>query len=86
MCYNSFTLTNKEEISVSILNGSLVIDSNKESFIKQHENNIEPSNAEKLADMILKINLANVMEDGSVGVGQGYLAMMREVAKEIKGV
>ena len=57
----------------------------KESFIQQHENNIEPSNAEKLADIVLKINLSNVMEDGSVGVGQGYLAMMREVAKEIKG-
>ena len=81
MCYNSFTLTNKEEISMSILN-----DKTKESFIQQHENNIEPSNAEKLADMALKINLANVMEDGSVGIGQGYLAMMREVAKEIKGV
>ena len=36
--------------------------------------------------MFLKINLANVMEDGSVGVGQGYIAMMRDVAKEIKGV
>ena len=81
MCYNWFTLTNKEEIGVSILNCKT-----KESFIQQHENNIEPSNAEKLADMILKINLSNVMEDGSVGVGQGYLAMMREVAKEIKGV
>ena len=81
MCYNSFTLTNKEEISMSILNGKT-----KESFIQQHENNIEPSNAEKLADIVLKINLSNVMEDGSVGVGQGYLAMMREVAKEIKGV
>ena len=66
---------------MSILNGKT-----KESFIQQHENNIEPSNAEKLADMVLKINLANVMEDGSVGIGQGYLAMMREVAKEIKGV
>lgn len=71
---------------MSILNAVLVIDSNKESFIQQHENNIEPSNAEKLADIVLKINLSNVMEDGSVGVGQGYLAMMREVAKEIKGV
>ena len=81
MCYNSFTLTNKEEISMSILNGKT-----KESFIQQHENNIELSNAEKLADIVLKINLSNVMEDGSVGVGQGYLAMMREVAKEIKGV
>lgn len=66
---------------MSILNGKT-----KESFIQKHENNIEQSNAEKLADMVLKINLANVMEDGSVGIGQGYLAMMREVAKEIKGV
>lgn len=65
---------------------SILNDKTKESFIQQHENNIEPSNAEKLADMALKINLANVMEDGSVGIGQGYLAMMREVAKEIKGV
>ena len=81
MCYNSFTLTNKEEISMSILNSKT-----KESFIQQHEHSIEPSNAEKLADIVLKINLSNVMEDGSVGVGQGYLAMMREVAKEIKGV
>ena len=66
---------------MSILNGKT-----KESFIQQHENSIELSNAEKLADIVLKINLSNVMEDGSVGVGQGYLAMMREVAKEIKGV
>ena len=66
---------------MSILNGKT-----KESFIQQHENNIEPSNAEKLADIVLKTNLSNVMEDGSVGIGQGYLAMMREVAKEIKGV
>ena len=86
MCYNSFNINKQEEISMSILNGAFVIEANQESFIKQHENNIEPSNAEKLADMILKINLSNVMEDGSVGVGQGYLAMMREVAKEIKGV
>ena len=71
---------------MSILNAVLVVEANQESFIKQHENNIEPSNAEKLADMVLKINLSNVTEDGSVGVGQGYLAMMREVAKEIKGV
>ena len=86
MCYNSFTLTNKEEYNMSILNGSLVVESQQESFINKVESYQEPSNAEKLADMVLKINLANVMEDGSVGVGQGYLAMMREVAKEIKGV
>ena len=66
---------------MSILNGET-----KESFIQQCDKYIEPSSAEKLADMVLKINLANVMEDGSVGIGQGYLAMMREVAKEIKGV
>ena len=86
MCYNSFNINKQEEISMSMLNGSLVIEANQESFIKQHDKHIEPSNAEKLADMILKINLSNVMEDGSVGVGQGYLAMMRDVAKEIKGV
>ena len=71
---------------MSVLNGVFVIQANQESFIQQHDKHIEPSNAEKLADMVLKINLANVMEDGSVGIGQGYLAMMREVAKEIKGV
>ena len=86
MCYNSFTLTNKEEYNMSILNGSLVVESQQESFINKVESYQEPSNAEKLADMVLKINLANVMEDGSVGVGQGYIAMMREVANEIKGV
>ena len=86
MCYHSLTLTNKEEISMSILNGSLVVESQQESFINKVEPYQEPSNAEKLADMVLKINLANVMEDGSVGVGQGYLAMMREVANGIKGV
>ena len=86
MCYNSFTLTNKEEYNMSILNCSLVVESQQESFINKVESYQEPSNAEKLADMVLKINLANVMEDGSVGVGQGYLAMMRDVAKEIKGV
>ena len=86
MCYNSFTLTNKEEYNMSILNGSLVVESQQESFINKVESYQEPSNAEKLADMVLKINLANVMEDGSIGVGQGYLAMMRDVAKEIKGV
>ena len=86
MCYNSFTLTNKEEYNMSILNGSLVVESQQESSINKVESYQEPSNAEKLADMVLKINLANVMEDGSVGVGQGYIAMMREVAKEIKGV
>ena len=69
---------------MSILNGSLVVESYQESFIQQCDKYQEPSNAEKLADMVLKINLANVTEDGSVGVGQGYLAMMREVAKEIK--
>ena len=71
---------------MSILNGSLVVESQQESFINKVEPYQEQSNAEKLADMILKINLVNVMEDGSVGIGQGYLAMMREVAKEIKGV
>ena len=71
---------------MSILNGSLVVESQQESFINKVGSYQEPSNAEKLADMVLKINLANVMEDGSVGVGQGYIAMMREVAKEIKGV
>ena len=71
---------------MSILNGSLVVESQQESFINKVESYSEQSNAEKLADMVLKINLANVMEDGSVGVGHGYLAMMREVAKEIKGV
>ena len=71
---------------MSILNGSLVVESQQESFIQQCDKYIEPSSAEKLADMVLKINLANVMEDGSVGIGQGYLAMMLEVAKEIKGV
>lgn len=73
---------------MSILNGSLVVESQQESFINKVESYQEQSNAEKLADMVLKINLANVMEDGSVGIGigQGYLAMMREVAKEIKGV
>ena len=71
---------------MSILNGSLVVESQQESFINKVESYQEPSNAEKLADMVLKINLANVMEDGSVGVGQGYIAMMREVANEIKGV
>ena len=86
MCYNSFTLTNKEEYNMSILSGSLVVELQQESFINKVESYQEPSKAEKLADMVLKINLANVMEDGSVGVGQGYLAMMREVAKEIKGV
>ena len=69
---------------MSILNGSLVVVSHQESFINKVESYQEPSSAEKLADMVLKINLANVTEDGSVGVGQGYLAMMREVAKEIK--
>ena len=86
MWYNSFTLINKEEVNMSILNGSLVVESQQESFINKVESYQEPSNAEKLADMVLKINLANVTEDGSVGVGQGYLAMMREVAKEIKCV
>lgn len=71
---------------MSILNGSLVVESQQESFINKVESYQELSNAEKLADMVLKINLANVTEDGSVGIGQGYLAMMREVAKEIKGV
>lgn len=71
---------------MSILNGSLVVESQQESFINKVGSYSEQSNAEKLADMVLKINLANVMEDGSVGIGQGYLAMMREVAKEIKGV
>ena len=71
---------------MSILNGSLVVESQQESFINKVESYQEPSNAEKLADMVLKINLANVTEDGSVGIGQGYLAMMREVAKEIKGI
>ena len=71
---------------MSILNGSLVVESQQESFINKVEPYQEPSNAEKLADMVLKINLANVTEDGSVGIGQGYLAMMREVAKEIKGI
>ena len=71
---------------MSVLNGIFVIEANQESFIQQHGKHDEPSNAEKLADMVLKINLSNVVEDGSVGVGQGYLAMMREVAKEIKGV
>ena len=71
---------------MSILNGSLVVGSHQESFINKVESYREPSSAEKLADMVLKINLANVTEDGSVGIGQGYLAMMREVAKEIKGV
>ena len=71
---------------MSILNAVLVVEANQESFIQQHDKHIEPSNAEKLADIILKINLTNVMEDGSVGVGQGYLAMMRDIAKEIKGV
>ena len=85
MWYNSFTLINKEEVNMSILNGSLVVEAQQESFINKVESYSEQSNAEKLADMVLKINLANVMEDGSVGVGQGYLAMMREVAKEIKG-
>ena len=86
MCYNSFTLINKDEVNMSILNGSLVVESQQESFINKVEYYSEQSNAEKLADMVLKINLANVMEDGSVGIGQGYLAMMREVAKEIKVV
>ena len=71
---------------MSVLNGIFVIEANQESFIQQHDKHDELSNAEKLADMVLKINLSNVVEDGSVGVGQGYLAMMREVAKEIKGV
>ena len=71
---------------MSILNGSLVVELQQESSIDKVESYQEPSNAEKLADMVLKINLANVMEDGSVGVGQGYIAMMRDVAKEIKGV
>ena len=71
---------------MSILNGSLVVESQQESFINKVESYQELSNAEKLADMVLKINLANVTEDGSVGIGQGYLAMMREVAKEIKGI
>ena len=71
---------------MSILNGSLVVESQQESFINKVEPYQEPSSAEKLADMVLKINLANVTEDGSVGIGQGYLAMMREVAKEIKGI
>ena len=84
--YNSLTLTNKEEYNMSILNGSLVVESQQESFINKVEPYQEPSSAEKLADMVLKINLANVTEDGSVGIGQGYLAMMREVAKEIKGI
>ena len=86
MWYNSFTLINKEEVNMSILNGSLVVEVQQESFINKFKSYQEQSNAEKLADMVLKINLANVMEDGSVGVGQGYLAMMRDVAKEIKGV
>ena len=71
---------------MSVLNGIFVIEENQESFIQQHDKHDEPSNAEKLADMVLKINLSNVVEDGSVGVGYGYLSMMREVAKEIKGV
>ena len=71
---------------MSILNGSLVVESQQESFINKVEPYQELSNAEKLADMVLKINLANVTEDGSVGIGQGYLAMMREVANEIKGI
>lgn len=72
---------------MSILNGSLVVTSKQDSFIQIADSNQHEINkAGKLADMVLKINLANVMEDGSVGVGQGYLAMMREVAKEIKGV
>ena len=71
---------------MSILNGSLVVEAQQESFINKVEPYQEPSNEEKLADMVLKINLANVTEDGSVGIGQGYLAMMREVAKEIKGI
>ena len=51
---------------MSILNGSLVVESQQESFINKVESYQEPSNAEKLADMVLKINLANVMEDGTI--------------------
>ena len=66
---------------MSVLNGET-----KESFIQQQsDSQLDLSNAQKLANMVLKINLSNTTEDGSIGVGHGYLVMMREVAKEIKG-
>ena len=41
---------------MSILNGSLVVEAQQESFINKFKSYQEQSNAEKLADMVLKIN------------------------------